>query len=91
MKLPNFTDVKKAVQSLKGYAHKTNVMTSTTINNELGALLNIWHQHQAPLLEEEKQDKVGVFWALLLLSSQSKVELSQDEFYQDLKIQVILK
>ena len=27
--------------------------------------------------------------ALLLLSSQSKVELSQDEFYQDLKIQVI--
>jgi threonine dehydratase len=40
MKLPNFTDVKKAVQSLKGYAHKTNVMTSTTINNELGALLN---------------------------------------------------
>jgi segregation and condensation protein A len=56
---------------------------------ELGDLLNIWHQHQAPLLEEQKQDKVGVFWALLLLSSQSKVELSQDEFYQDLKIQVI--
>jgi len=56
---------------------------------ELGALLDIWHQHQAPLLEEEKQDKVGIFWALLLLSSQSKVELSQEEFYQDLKIQVI--
>ena len=56
---------------------------------ELGTLLNIWHQHQAPLLEKEKQDKVGVFWALLLLSSQSKVELSQNEFYQDLKIQVI--
>jgi len=56
---------------------------------ELEALLNIWHQHQAPLLAEEKQDKVGVFWALLLLSSQSKVELSQDEFYQDLKIQII--
>jgi segregation and condensation protein A len=56
---------------------------------ELGALLNVWHEHQAPLLAEEKQDKVGVFWALLLLSSQSKVELSQDEFYQDLKIQVI--
>jgi segregation and condensation protein A len=31
-------------------------------------------------------DRVGVFWALLLLSAQSKVELSQSEFYQDLKI-----
>lgn len=31
-------------------------------------------------------DRVGVFWALLLLSAQSKVELSQAEFYQDLKI-----
>jgi len=31
-------------------------------------------------------DRVGVFWALLLLSSQSKVELFQSEFYQELKI-----
>ena len=31
-------------------------------------------------------DRVGVFWALLLLSSQSKVELSQEEFYQEIKI-----
>nr|WP_231607021.1 segregation/condensation protein A [Crocosphaera watsonii] len=30
-----------------------------------------------------------MFWALLLLSSQSKVELSQEEFYQDLTIQVL--
>jgi segregation and condensation protein A len=35
-------------------------------------------------------DKVGVFWALLLLCSQSKVELSQNEFYKDLKIQLVL-
>lgn len=33
-----------------------------------------------------RKDKVGVFWALLLLSSESKVELSQSEFYQDLTI-----
>lgn len=33
-----------------------------------------------------KKDRVGVFWALLLLSAQSKVELVQEEFYQDLKI-----
>lgn len=34
-------------------------------------------------------DRVGVFWALLLLSSQSKVELSQEEFYQDLQIKIL--
>jgi len=33
--------------------------------------------------------QVAVFWALLLLSSQSKVELSQDKFYRDLKIRAI--
>lgn len=34
----------------------------------------------------DQSDRVGVFWALLFLSAQSKVELSQDEFYQDLKV-----
>ncbi|UZQ54743.1 segregation/condensation protein A [Trichothermofontia sichuanensis B231] len=29
-------------------------------------------------------DRVGAFWALLLLSAQSRVELSQEEFYGDL-------
>ena len=40
--------------------------------------------------EETKSDRAGVFWALLLLSAQSKVELSQEEFYQDLTIKPIL-
>lgn len=31
-------------------------------------------------------DRVGIFWALLLLSAQSKVELSQQVFYQDLNV-----
>lgn len=31
-------------------------------------------------------DRVAIFWALLFLSAQSKVELSQEEFYQDLKV-----
>jgi segregation and condensation protein A len=31
-------------------------------------------------------EKVGIFWALLLLSAQSKVELTQDEFYQEINI-----
>lgn len=39
--------------------------------------------------KSQSPDRVGVFWALLLLSAQSKVELSQEEFYQDLKIRVL--
>lgn len=34
-------------------------------------------------------DRVGVFWALLLLSSQSKVELAQQDFYQDLQVRYL--
>ncbi|MGK7877471.1 MAG: segregation/condensation protein A [Xenococcaceae cyanobacterium] len=37
----------------------------------------------------KSNDRVGVFWALLLLCAQSKVELWQTEFYQDLKIRLI--
>lgn len=40
--------------------------------------------------ESSGSDRVGVFWALLLLSAQSKVELSQEEFYQDLKIRALV-
>ncbi|HZG37371.1 MAG TPA: segregation/condensation protein A [Nodosilinea sp.] len=31
-------------------------------------------------------EKVGVFWGLLFLSAQSKVELGQDKFYGDLRV-----
>ncbi|OWY65601.1 segregation/condensation protein A [cyanobacterium TDX16] len=37
----------------------------------------------------QKHEKVSVFWALLLLSAQSKVELSQEEFYQEIKIRTL--
>jgi segregation and condensation protein A len=56
---------------------------------ELEELLTQWHQVNSPTSLQVKHDRVGVFWALLLLSSQSKVELSQEEFYQDLKIQFL--
>jgi segregation and condensation protein A len=39
-----------------------------------------------PLGSASTHDRVGVFWALLFLSAQSKVELAQEEFYQDLKV-----
>lgn len=36
--------------------------------------------------EAYRHEKVGVFWGLLFLSSQSKVELAQERFYRDLKV-----
>ncbi|MCM1982095.1 segregation/condensation protein A [Lyngbya confervoides] len=36
-----------------------------------------------------KNDRVGVFWALLLLCAQSKVELYQEDFYGPLKLRSI--
>ncbi|MGB8691425.1 MAG: segregation/condensation protein A, partial [Microcoleus sp.] len=48
---------------------------------------------ELPVLTEEahlpNHDRVGIFWALLLLSAQSKVELVQEEFYRDLKIRAL--
>jgi segregation and condensation protein A len=40
--------------------------------------------------EASTHDRVGVFWALLFLSAQSKVELAQEEFYQDLKVRSLV-
>ncbi|MEH1809271.1 segregation/condensation protein A [Nostoc sp.] len=39
--------------------------------------------------ESEHSNLVSVFWALLLLSAQSKVELFQEDFYHEIKIRLI--
>jgi segregation and condensation protein A len=44
---------------------------------------------EAGELPPQPHDRVSVFWALLLLSAQSKVELSQEEFYQEIKIRTL--
>ena len=52
-------------------------------------LLQQWQIKEADQTEVREHldfDRAGVFWALLLLSAQSKVELFQEEFYQDLSI-----
>ena len=48
-----------------------------------------WLELDRLLTFPSQNDRVGVFWALLLLCAQSKVELAQDEFYQDLKIRAL--
>lgn len=72
---------------------------------ELERLLELWSRANPPTDSEadsaendaeesstddaQGRDRIGIFWALLLLSSQSKVELIQEEFYQDLKIRTL--
>ncbi|MDJ1185759.1 ScpA family protein [Roseofilum sp. BLCC_M143] len=49
-----------------------------------------WLDLEQLLVSHPQCDRVGTFWGLLLLSAQSKVELVQEEFYQDLKIRATL-
>ncbi len=57
---------------------------------DLEALIALWVKTLANDQGEiTTHDRVGVFWALLLLSAQSKVELSQEEFYRDLKVRTL--
>jgi len=54
-------------------------------------LLELWTQSQKSSAESTEShspqhDRVGIFWALLLLSAQSKVELEQEEFYGQLRV-----
>ena len=48
-------------------------------------------ESEEELHDHPNHERVGVFWALLLLSAQNKVELAQEEFYQDLKIRSLLQ
>lgn len=59
----------------------------TALNFE--ELLGWWQQVEPEGERQARKNRVGLFWALLLLSAQGKVELSQAEFYQDLTIQVL--
>lgn len=60
----------------------------------LDQLVKLWTKktRSAPMAcstQPDSHDQVSVFWALLLLSAQSKVELSQEEFYQEIKIRTL--
>lgn len=59
----------------------------------LDQLVYLWHQETSLTEPDDSTDLVGdrvsVFWALLLLSAQSKVELEQEEFYQEIKIRTL--
>ncbi|MDF5728966.1 MAG: ScpA family protein [Rhizonema sp. PD38] len=60
----------------------------------LEQLVELWaetkqaNQHQSTHQSYNSQ-LISVFWALLLLSAQSKIEIYQEEFYQDIKIRLL--
>jgi segregation and condensation protein A len=94
--------VRKATETIAGLAHDENLTemaalvagflvtyTSETEQWTLDELVSLWSDKfpAAPgQIHGVNHDRVGVFWALLLLSAQSKVELDQTEFYQTLTI-----
>lgn len=55
-------------------------------NSQGAGMTNAEHLSISANSPPSTHDRVGIFWALLLLSAQSKVELAQDEFYQDLRV-----
>ena len=105
VKRPRIQSRREAVRSITQLAHQENLTETATqlehfFQTELPKLapdrsclsfdeLVNWWRTAYPSGHQIHQDRVGLFWALLLLSSQSKVELSQSDFYEDLTIQVI--
>jgi segregation and condensation protein A len=74
-----------AMKAIAQLAHKENLSEMAI------ALEEYFAQHQlaqtdVATLAQAFNDKVGVFWALLLLSAQSKVELFQAEFYGTIEV-----
>ncbi len=86
----------QAAKAIRQLAHEENL---SEVAKELEVFLSQywsrgertpeWLELEELLATHPQCDRVGAFWGLLLLSAQSKVELSQEEFYQDLKIRTI--
>ncbi len=77
-------------------AHWDDVFEDTVNWMDFELLLTHWASFRPQVLggpiegelteADYKHEKVGVFWGLLFLASQSKVDLLQENFYQDLKV-----
>jgi len=58
-----------------------DLWSTPRVREQIGIDEKIVNHHTSP-----HGDRVGIFWALLFLSAQSKVELQQQQFYQDLQV-----
>jgi segregation and condensation protein A len=88
----NLTEVAfELEQVLQSLAANTSIQKNWL---ELEQLVELWSQTKSPQHNDSTHSHhshlvVSAFWALLLLCAQSKVELFQEEFYQDIKIRLL--
>jgi segregation and condensation protein A len=75
-----------AMKAIAQLAHKEN-LSEMVQEIERYFLLHPNEEIEISALAEVFNDRVGVFWGLLLMSAQSKVELFQSDFYG--KIQIV--
>ncbi|WGV27112.1 segregation/condensation protein A [Halotia branconii] len=88
----NLTEVAKELEQVLHISARELLLEQNCLNLE--QLVHLWTQTKEPQHNEsahasEHSHLVSVFWALLLLSAQSKVELFQEEFYQEIKIRLL--
>lgn len=83
----NLTEMAGALDKFITNSSETWRIAQEWINLE--QLVDIWNSENNDRHESSNKDIVGIFWALLLLSAQSKVELSQQEFYQEIRVRAI--
>ncbi|BAZ52447.1 hypothetical protein NIES4103_51080 [Nostoc sp. NIES-4103] len=88
----NLTEVARELEQVLRLAPRELLLEQNCLNLE--QLVQLWTQTKQPhqngsAHESEHSHIVSVFWALLLLSAQSKVELLQEEFYQEIKIRLL--
>lgn len=77
-------NVSETAAALEKFLHENwHFLASETSWISLENLLVAWSRGN------ESQEKVRVFWALLVLSAQSKVELWQEHFYQDVSMRLL--
>jgi segregation and condensation protein A len=91
----NLTEVAAQIEELLHSSAKTKEENSQDSWWTLPELLNIWTKskyYAKNQLEHSSAngELVSIFWALLLLSAQSKVELFQEEFYQEVTIRLLV-
>lgn len=88
----NLTEVAGELEQLLYRSASELLLEEEWINLE--QLVELWQQQKQPIQslsdhQSPNSSLVGVFWALLLLSAQSKVEIYQEDFYQEVKIRLL--
>jgi segregation and condensation protein A len=88
----NLTEVAGELEQVLNLSAKEVCLEQNWLNLE--QLVQLWIQTRQSSQngsghESEHSNLVSVFWALLLLSAQSKVELFQEEFYHEIKVRLV--